>query len=120
MVVLFAITPFFVHALSTQDILISPQTNDALTKLSKPANTYSPADTVSKVLTLIFSFIAILAVSLIMYGGFLWVTSGGESEKAKKAQGLLVDAAIGLVVLGAVWMLAYFIIKTLAEQVIPR
>ncbi len=112
----------FSDALTTQDILVGPesQTPKAYDKLPKPTDTYSPAETVGKVLNLLFGFIAILAVSFIMYGGFLWVTSGGEQDKAKKAQGLLVDAAVGLVVLGAVWVLAWLIIKTLAEKIIAR
>jgi len=109
-------------ALTTQDILIGPesQTPKAYDTLPKPAATYSPAETVGKVLNLFFGFIAILAVSFIMYGGFLWVTSGGEQDKAKKAQGLLVDAAVGLAVLGMVWALSWLIIKTLAEKIIAK
>ncbi len=109
-------------ALSTQDILTGPdtETNESFKILPKPLDpaTYSPAQTISNTLTIVFGFIGILAVSLIMYGGYLWVTSGGEQDKAKKAQGLLVDAVIGLVVLTAVWALSYIVIKTLAEQVI--
>ncbi len=109
-----------VFALSTQDILTGPQTETgkSFQKLPTPSPTYSPAETVSKTLNIIFGFIGILAVSFIMYGGYLWVTSGGEQDKAKKAQGLLVDAVIGLVVLATVWTLGYIVIKTLAEQVI--
>src|SRR3989338_5372721 len=109
-------------ALTTQDILIGPesQTPKAYDTLPKPAATYSPAETVGKVLNLFFGFIAILAVSFIMYGGFLWVTSGGVQDKAKKEQGLLVDAAVGLAVLGMVWALSWLIIKTLAEKIIAR
>ena len=109
-------------ALTTQDILIGPesQTPKAYDTLPKPAATYSPAETVGKELNLFFGFIAILAVSFIMYGGFLWVTSGGEQDKAKKAQGLLVDAAVGLAVLGMVWALSWLIIKTLAEKIIAK
>lgn len=112
--------PCTVFALSTQDILTGPgtETNRAYQKLPTPSASYSPAETVAKTLNILFGFIGVLAVSLIMYGGYLWVTSGGEQEKAKKAQGLLMDAVIGLVVLATVWALSYIVIKTLAEQVI--
>ncbi len=107
-------------ALTTQEILTGPETetSKSFQKLPTPSPTYSPAETVSNTLNIIFGFIGILAVSFIMYGGYLWVTSGGEQDKAKKAQGLLVDAVIGLVVLATVWALSYIVIKTLAEQVI--
>lgn len=102
----------------TEGILLGPDTKKAFDVLPQPLPTYSPADTIGKVINILFTFIAILAVSLIMYGGFLWVTSGGEQEKAKKAQGLLMDAGVGLVVLGAVWIFAWLILKTFTENII--
>ncbi len=120
MIVAFLYVPLVSAATKTEEILLGPQAQDAYGKLAKPAITYSPEETIGKILTIIFGFIAILAVSLIMYGGFLWVTSGGEQDKAKKAQGLLVDAAIGLVVLGSVWALSWVLIKTFAEKIIAQ
>lgn len=112
--------PFAFAATKTEEILLGPETQGAYTKLPQPSATYSPAETISKVINLLFGFIAILAVSLIMYGGFLWVTSGGEQDKAKKAQELLTDAAVGIVVLAAVWSLAWLILKALTERVIAK
>lgn len=40
---------------------------------------------------------SILAVAFIIYGGYMWIISGGDPEKLKKAQGTLTWAIIGLV-----------------------
>lgn len=127
-VAILAVAPgvFAQTSVQTKDVLLgnqllgTPAKPGALDVLTKPTDTYSPADTVGKVLNLIFGFIGLLAVSFIMYGGFLWVTSGGETDKAKKAQSLLADAAIGMVVLAAVWSLSWLILKTLAERIIAK
>lgn len=116
----FALAPLLALAATTptEDILLGPQTQDVYTTLPKPADTYSPEQTVGKIINILFTFIAIIAVSLVMYGGFQWVTSGGEQEKAKKAQGIFVDAAIGLIVLASVWAVSWLVLKTFAEKVI--
>ena len=45
------------------------------------------------------TFLAILAVVYGLYGGFLMVTAGGEEEKMKKGRTILIQVAIGLVVI---------------------
>ena len=41
---------------------------------------------------------AILAVFVIIYAGFEFITSQGDPEKAKKARGTIINALIGLVI----------------------
>lgn len=44
-------------------------------------------------------FLAILAVVYGIYGGFLMMTAGGEEDKMKKGRTILLQVAIGLVVI---------------------
>jgi hypothetical protein len=44
-------------------------------------------------------FLGLIAVLMIIYGGILVVTSGGEAEKAKKGKQILMYAAIGIVII---------------------
>ena len=51
---------------------------------------------------LIRSFLGVLgiiAVSLVIYGGFIWMTAGGNAERVTKAKKLLANAAIGLLII---------------------
>lgn len=41
---------------------------------------------------------AIVAVVFVIYGGFIYLTSQGEPDKAKNAQQTITNAAIGLVI----------------------
>ncbi len=42
--------------------------------------------------------ILVIAVGVILVGAFLYMTSGGDSEKAKKARGWIVGGIIGIIV----------------------
>ena len=46
---------------------------------------------------------------LILYGGFKWMTAGGNDENIKKAKKLIVSAVIGLAIVTAAYSIAYFI-----------
>ena len=53
-----------------------------------------------------FQLIAVITTLFIIYGGFQWLTAGGNSEKVSQAQKTVTNAAIGLLVV----MSAYLII----------
>ena len=50
-----------------------------------------------------------IALLMFVYGGLIWLTSGGSPDKIKKAQGILVWATLGLVLIFA----SYAIIDTI-------
>lgn len=52
-------------------------------------------------------FIGLLAVGFAIYGGVLYITSGGDSEKTTKARNTLLYAVLGVILV----VLAYAIIS---------
>lgn len=56
-------------------------------------------------------FLGVLAVLLIMYAGFVWMTSGGDEEKIRKAKGILKSSVIGLIIVLSSWGLTTFILS---------
>ncbi len=42
---------------------------------------------------------ALIAVAMLIYGGYMWIISGGDPAKKQQAQGTLTWAVIGLVFL---------------------
>ncbi len=57
---------------------------------------------------------AVLLVML-LWGGFLWMTAGGEGEKVKKAKAIIQNAIIGLVIIVAAYAIANFVIAALSN-----
>ncbi|HTE57396.1 MAG TPA: pilin [Verrucomicrobiae bacterium] len=73
-------------------------------------------DDVGKVLLAIFEIVlyvgGIVAVVFVVYGGFLYLTSSGEPEKAKNARTTIINALIGL----AITMLATAIVNLIGRN----
>lgn len=57
----------------------------------------------------VLSLMGILFFLLALYAGFLWMTARGQAQQVEKAQGILIDAAIGLVIIGASWIITNFV-----------
>lgn len=47
----------------------------------------------------LFSLMGIIFLILIIYGGILWMTGGGNPETIKKAKSILVNSLIGLLII---------------------
>ncbi len=68
--------------------------------------------------TLIASFLSLLGViflCLIIYGGFLWMTSNGKEEKVMKAKKTLTDAVIGLIIIFSAYGITAFVMNALVD-----
>ncbi len=66
--------------------------------------------TIARIIRAILGFLGVLALIIILYGGFVYMTSGGNEEKIAKAKKILVNAVIGLLIILASFGLTQFII----------
>jgi hypothetical protein len=55
----------------------------------------------------------LLAIAFVVVGGYMWISSTGNPDKVKQAQGTLTWAILGLVFI----LLAGLLIKTLVDYV---
>ena len=60
------------------------------------------------------TFIGIIAVCIIIYAGFLWMTAAGSPEKIDKAKKTLIGAIIGLIIILSAWAIVTFIINQMS------
>ncbi len=64
--------------------------------------------------------LGIILVVLIIYAGFLWMTAQGDTEKVKKAKGILSNAIVGLILIFASYAITGFVIdKIISSQSTP-
>src|ERR1700722_767537 len=97
------------HAVNCGDSSLSP---DSQTNLCLPAssNINSPSSVntlLIDVINILLSVAALIAVLFIVIGGFMYITSAGNSEQAEKGRTTLVNAIIGLIII----ILAYVIVS---------
>jgi hypothetical protein len=58
-----------------------------------------PRDLIVNIVKFALSFVGLIAVVFMMYGGFLWMTSNGDPDRVNKAKKTLISAGIGLAII---------------------
>lgn len=73
-----------------------------------------PRAVIVRIINILLGFLGIIAVSLIIFAGFTWMTSEGNEEKVTKAKGILKGAVIGLAIVLSAWGIVSFVFKKIA------
>ncbi len=84
------------------------QVNETL----KLSNT-SPFIIVGKIIQIALSLLGIIALSIIIYAGYLWMSSMGSEDKISEAKRLLKNAVIGIIIILSAWGIVYFVLAKL-------
>ena len=71
--------------------------------------------TVIKILNLALGLLSLVAVVMVIIGGFTWLTAGGNEEKVDKAKKIISAAVIGLIIVLLAWAVVIFVAKTTAN-----
>jgi len=74
-----------------------------------------PRVVIARIIRIVFGFLGIVAISLVIYGGFLWMTAGGSPERLAKAKKVLINALIGLAIILLAFSITSYIIAQLEE-----
>lgn len=74
-----------------------------------------PTDIVLSAINWVLGILALIAVIMILIGGFKWMTAGGNEEKVEGAKKLLIAAIIGLVIILAAWGISLYAVRTLGD-----
>jgi Zn-dependent protease with chaperone function len=61
----------------------------------------------------LFGFLGIIAILLMLYAGFIWMTAAGNEEKVSQAKKILTAAIIGLVIIFISYAIAAFVVNQL-------
>ena len=72
-----------------------------------------PRDIAASVIRVILGFLGIVAVIIILLGGFKWMTAGGNEDKVGEAKKLITAGIIGLVIIVAAFAIATFVLNSL-------
>ncbi len=69
----------------------------------------------SSVIKVMLGFLGIIAVVIILLGGFKWMTAAGNEDKIDEAKKLIMAGVIGLVIILASYGIANFVLNSLLE-----
>lgn len=72
-------------------------------------------DAMVGIINVALGLLGIVAVIIILAGGFKWMTAGGNDDKVGEARKLIVSGVIGLAIIFSAWAITKFVITQLAR-----
>ena len=72
---------------------------------------------IGSVIGAVLSFVGVLFLGLMIYGGLLWMTAQGNEQQVTKAKDLIVSAVIGLVIVMSAYAITAFVGQSLGAAV---
>jgi hypothetical protein len=75
----------------------------------------TPQVLIGKVISAILGLVGSLALLMFIYGGLVWMTAAGASEKVQKGKDILVWAAIGMIVIFSSYAMVRFVLVNVIQ-----
>lgn len=93
------------------------ETKRMIDTISGGATPKAPGVIAAEVVQIVLGFLGLIGVIMMLYAGFLWLTAGGEEEKAKQGKTLLFQALIGTLIVLAAYSITYFVLNELTKAI---
>ena len=74
------------------------------------------AEKIGEIISILLAFLGVIFIVLIIYGGFLWMTAGGNEDQVGRAKKFISNATIGLVIVLFSYALTYFVLYQLGKS----
>lgn len=71
---------------------------------------------IGRIIKAVLGIVGSLALVMFIYGGFMWMTSAGNSEQVQKGKNILIWAALGLAVIFSSYALVKFVIEGITNK----
>ncbi len=69
-------------------------------------------ETIGNLIRVALSFLGVVAVCIVLYGGFKWMTAGGNDEKVGEAKRLMISGLVGLAIIMSAYAITSFVISS--------
>jgi len=74
-----------------------------------------PRETAVRIINTALGFLGLIAVVIVLYGGFMWMTAAGNEERISKAKQILTAGIIGLVIIAMAWAIASYVVGAIMD-----
>jgi len=75
-------------------------------------------ETIGTIIKTAMGLLGIVAVVIILVGGFEWMTAGGNDDKTKEAKKRIMYGVIGLAIILSAYAIASFVVNSLVNSTI--
>ena len=77
--------------------------------------TQDPRETIARIINIVMGFLGIIAVGIILMGGFKWMLSQGNTTKVDEAKQYIISGVIGLAIVLSAYAIANFVVNQLVN-----
>ena len=70
-------------------------------------------DTIGKVVNVLLGLLGIVFFLIVLYAGYLWMTAQGDTDKVGKAQTMMTQGVIGVIIILSAYAISNFAISQL-------
>jgi len=78
------------------------------------------ARVIGKTINIVLSFLGVIFLILMIYGGLLWMTAAGNEEQVGKAKSIIVSATVGIALVLSAYAITHFVVdKILYDTMTP-
>lgn len=109
---------FFALPAFAQDALSGLKTSAGQAGLTTGLGAKTVPEIIGSVVGYALSFIGVLFMIMMIYGGISWMTSFGNTEKVNKAKELITSAVIGLIIVIAAYAITSFVVDKLVTTTV--
>lgn len=108
---------FFLSLTITPTVFAISTTSEAVKEFGQraygtDAEPLTPMEIAINILSVVLTLLGVIAIIMIVYGGFKWMTSAGSDEKIKEAKKLITAAIIGLLIILMAYAITQFVINS--------
>lgn len=103
-------------------VAVSPALNESQSLLNAATDaagvenaSMEPEEIVANFIQIALSFVGIVFMALILLGGWRWGSARGNEEQVTKAQQLIKEAVIGLIIVFGAYFVTAFVITRIGE-----
>ena len=115
---IFTILVFVVFVLSFLSISLAQTTTNTASQdltLPNPLGTTDISVLAGRIIKAVLGLVGVFALVMFIYGGVLWMSSGGSEEKIKKGKETLVWAVAGLALIFFSYAVLEFLFKVILK-----
>jgi len=84
--------------------------------VANPCNFNALITMVNRIINWVISISAVIFAVTLIYGGYLYITSGGDTGKQGEARGIITNTLYGFVIILVSWLIVYTILKALVPD----
>lgn len=72
-------------------------------------------ETAASLINVLLGLLGLIAVVIVLAGGFKWMTAGGSEDKIAEARKMIFSGVIGLAIILSAWAISLFVINQLSS-----